>query len=104
MSREALLQSAQENFKLARSDSNATLTEEQIKLLRYQKSMEDVLQESIVGKPLHDTVKVLLMRNELKLADKLRSEYKISDRRYNLQIYFSSILFKYIFFQIVINK
>ncbi|KOX72193.1 Vacuolar protein sorting-associated protein 16 like protein [Melipona quadrifasciata] len=82
MSREALLQSAQENFKLARSDSNATLTEEQIKLLRYQKSMEDVLQESIVGKPLHDTVKVLLLRNELKLADKLRSEYKISDRRY----------------------
>ena len=84
MSREALLQSAQENFKLARSDSNATLTEEQIKLLRYQRSMEDVLQESIVGKPLHDTVKVLLLRNELKLADKLRSEYKISDRRYNL--------------------
>ncbi|RLU24437.1 hypothetical protein DMN91_002526 [Ooceraea biroi] len=82
MSRDALLQSAQENFKLARSDTNASLTEEQIKLLKYQRSLEDTLNESVVGKPLHDTVKILLLRNELKLADKLRSEYKIPDRRY----------------------
>lgn len=84
MSREALLQSAQENFKLARNDTNAALTEEQIKLLRYQRSMEDTLQEIIVGKPLHDTVKILLLHNELKLADKLKSEYRISDRRYDI--------------------
>ncbi|XP_029034323.1 vacuolar protein sorting-associated protein 16 homolog [Osmia bicornis bicornis] len=82
MAREALLQSAQENFKLARNDTNAALTEEQIKLLRYQRSLEDILHESIVGKPLHDTVQILLSHNELKLADKLRSEYRISDRRY----------------------
>lgn len=82
MSRDALLQSAQENFKLARNDTNASLTEEQIKLLKYQRSLEDTLHESIIGKPLHDTVKILLLRNELKLADKLRSEYKIPDRRY----------------------
>ncbi|XP_029166053.1 vacuolar protein sorting-associated protein 16 homolog [Nylanderia fulva] len=82
MSRDALLQSAQENFRLARNDTNASLTEEQIKLLKYQRSLEDTLHESIVGKPLHDTVKILLLRNELKLADKLRSEYKIPDRRY----------------------
>lgn len=81
-SREALLQSAQENFKLARNDANAALTEEQIKLLRYQRSLEDTLHESIVGKPLHDTVKILLLHNESKLAEKLRSEYRISDRRY----------------------
>lgn len=82
MSKDALLQSAQENFRLARNDTNASLTEEQIKLLKYQRSLEDTLHESIVGKPLHDTVKILLVRNELKLADKLRSEYKIPDRRY----------------------
>ncbi|XP_076673507.1 vacuolar protein sorting 16 [Andrena cerasifolii] len=81
-SREALLQSAQENFKLARNDTNAALTEEQRKLLRYQRSLEETLHESIVGKPLHDTVKILLLHNELKLAEKLRSEYRISDRRY----------------------
>ncbi|XP_043252548.1 vacuolar protein sorting-associated protein 16 homolog isoform X1 [Colletes gigas] len=82
MSREALLQYAQENFKSARNDTNAALTEEQIKLLRYQKTLEDTLHKSIVGKPLHDTVKMLLLHNELKLAEKLRSEYRIPDRRY----------------------
>lgn len=78
-----MLQSAQENFKLARNDTNASLTEEQIKLLRYQRSLEDTLHEPVVGLPLHNTVRMLLMRNELKLADKLRSEYKIPERRYN---------------------
>ena len=82
ISRDALLQSAQENFKLARSDTNAALTEEQIKLLRYQRSLEETLHESVVGKPLHETVQILLLQNEIKLADKLRSEYKIPDRRY----------------------
>ncbi|XP_070168587.1 vacuolar protein sorting-associated protein 16 homolog [Polyergus mexicanus] len=82
MSKDALLQSAQENFRLARNDTNASLTEEQIKLLKYQRSLEDTLHESVIGKPLHDTVKILLLHNELKLADKLRSEYKIPDRRY----------------------
>ncbi|OAD57104.1 Vacuolar protein sorting-associated protein 16 like protein [Eufriesea mexicana] len=82
MSREALLQCALHNFKLACNDTNAALTEEQIKLLRYQRSIEELLQKSIIGKPLHDTVKILLLHNELKLADKLRSEYRISDRRY----------------------
>ncbi|XP_012286642.1 vacuolar protein sorting-associated protein 16 homolog [Orussus abietinus] len=82
MARDVLLQSAQENFKLARNDSKALLTEDQIKLLRYQRSLEETLHESVVGKPLHDTVKLLLLQDKLKLADKLRSEYKIPDRRY----------------------
>ncbi|OXU24054.1 hypothetical protein TSAR_010562, partial [Trichomalopsis sarcophagae] len=81
-SRDAMLQSALDNFKLARCDTNASLTDEQIKLLRYQRSLEETLHESVVGKPLHDTVKILLLNNEIKLADKLRSEYKFPDRRY----------------------
>ncbi|XP_066599627.1 vacuolar protein sorting-associated protein 16 homolog [Prorops nasuta] len=86
-SRDALLQSAQENFKHARNDTNASLTEEQIKLLRYQRTIEETLSivssnETIVGESLHDTVKFLLMKNELKHADKLRSELKVPDRRY----------------------
>lgn len=80
--RDALLQNALEKFKMGRFDSNASLTEEQIKLLKYQRSLEDTLNEQIVGKSLHDTVKLLLLQNEIKLADKLRSEYKIPDRRY----------------------
>ena len=76
-----MLQSALDNFKLARCDTNANLTEEQIKLLRYQRSLQETLNESVVGKSLHDTVKILLSHNEIKLADKLRTEFKFSDRR-----------------------
>ncbi|XP_046492707.1 vacuolar protein sorting-associated protein 16 homolog [Neodiprion pinetum] len=82
LSRDTFLQSAHENFKLARNDLNAALTEEQIKLLRYQRSLADTLHQPVVGKPLHDTVKLLLLQNEIKLADKLRSEYKLPDKRY----------------------
>lgn len=67
---------------MGRFDTNATLTEEQIKLLKYQRSLEDTLHESVIGKSLHDTVKLLLLQNEIKLANGLRSEYKIPDRRY----------------------
>lgn len=81
MSRDTFLQSAQENFKLARNETNSALTEEQVKLLRHQRSLEDTLHQSVVGKPLHETVKLLLLQNELKFADKLRSEYKLPDRR-----------------------
>lgn len=82
-----MLQSAQENFKLARNDTNAALTEEQIKLLRYQRSLEETLHKTMVGKSLHDTVKILLLQNELKLADKLKSEYRIPERRYSAYLY-----------------
>ncbi|XP_011500721.1 PREDICTED: vacuolar protein sorting-associated protein 16 homolog [Ceratosolen solmsi marchali] len=81
-SRDAMLQSALDHFKLSKHDANSCLIDEQIKLLRYQRSLEETLHESVVGKPLHDTVKVLLLHNEIKLADKLRSEYKFPDRRY----------------------
>ncbi|XP_014227020.1 vacuolar protein sorting-associated protein 16 homolog [Trichogramma pretiosum] len=81
-SRDAMLKSAYDNFKLAKCDTNASLTDEQIKLLRYQRSLEETLHESVVGKSLHDTIKMLLMNNEIKLADKLKSEYKVHDRRY----------------------
>ncbi|XP_063994060.1 vacuolar protein sorting-associated protein 16 homolog [Diachasmimorpha longicaudata] len=80
--REALLKNAQEKFKTGRFDMNAALTEEQVKLLKHQRSLQDTLKEQIVGKPLHDTVKLLLLQNEIKLAENLRSEYKIPDRRY----------------------
>ncbi|XP_074104817.1 vacuolar protein sorting 16 isoform X2 [Cotesia typhae] len=82
LTREPLLQNAQEKFKMGRYDTNAAFTEEQVRLLKYQKQLEETLRESVIGKSLHDTVQLLLMQNEVKLADKLRSEYKIPDRRY----------------------
>ena len=81
-SRDAMLQSALTNFKLAKCDTNASLTDEQIKLLRYQRSLEETLHEFAIGKSLHDTIKMLLMHKEIKLAEKLKSEYKVPDRRF----------------------
>ena len=35
-----------------------------------------------MNKSLHDTVSQLLEEGELKIADKLRSDFKLSDRKY----------------------
>lgn len=74
--------SAQERFKRAKSDVNAQLCDEQMKLYKYQKDLENKLKTAFYGLSLHETVKRLLVLKEVKLADKLRTEYKMPDRRY----------------------
>lgn len=80
--REASLVAAQESFKRARNDVHATLCEEQLKLNKYQRTLEEKFNKDFVNKSLHDTLYALLSMQEVKLADKLRSEYKVPDRRY----------------------
>ncbi|GLH07116.1 Vacuolar protein sorting-associated protein 16 homolog [Gryllus bimaculatus] len=80
--REASLAAAQDSFRRARADLNATLCEEQQRLLRYQKGLEDKFGREFSGLSLHDTVRALLLMREVKLADKLRAEYRVPDRRY----------------------
>jgi hypothetical protein len=48
---------------------------------RYQKTLEDQFRREFVGRSLHDTVYLLLLLRETKLADKLRTEYRVTDRR-----------------------
>jgi len=48
---------------------------------RYQKTLEDKFRREFVGRSLHDTVYLLLILHEIKLADKLRTEYRVTDRR-----------------------
>lgn len=79
---EASLSAAQESYRRARNDFAAGLCEEQQKLLRYQKTLEDKFRREFVGRSLHDTVYLLLLLHEIKLADKLRTEYRVTDRRY----------------------
>ncbi|CAH1401892.1 unnamed protein product [Nezara viridula] len=80
--REASLVAAQESYKKAKLDLHASFCEEQLKLLKYQRSLEEKFKRDFVGKSLHATVKLLLSAQEVKLADKLRTEYKVPDRRY----------------------
>lgn len=80
--REASLVAAQESYKKAKIDLYASFCEEQLKLSKYQRSLEEKFKRDFIGKSLHATVKQLLSMQEVKLADKLRTEYKVPDRRY----------------------
>ncbi|KAK3890447.1 hypothetical protein Pcinc_005604 [Petrolisthes cinctipes] len=80
--RVALLQSATGLFRKGRSEAQQQLTEEQIKLYRIQVRLEESYQHSFTDLSLHDTVHQLLLSGQLKEADKLRSEFKIPERRY----------------------
>jgi hypothetical protein len=79
---ELMLSSACESYRRGKLETNAALCEEQAKLLRHQRSLHDKLGGGgFVGLSAHDTLCKLLSMRELKLADKLKQEYKIPDRR-----------------------
>ncbi|XP_026677997.1 vacuolar protein sorting-associated protein 16 homolog [Diaphorina citri] len=81
-SKEACLLGAQENYKKAKNEFAATLCEEQIKLMKYQRQMEESLKFDFQGLTLHETLEKLLSLQKVKLADNLRTEYKVPDKRY----------------------
>lgn len=80
--REASLAAAQDAFRRARAESSAALCDEQQRLLRHQRSLEDKFGREFSGLSLHDTLRALLLAREVRLADKLRTEYRVPDRRY----------------------
>ncbi|XP_048477907.1 vacuolar protein sorting-associated protein 16 homolog [Plutella xylostella] len=79
---EASLISARECYKKGKNDLGVSICEDSRKLCKQQSSLQETYGASFVGLSLHDTVKKLLEQGEVKLADKLRSEYKMPDRRY----------------------
>ncbi|XP_046392085.1 vacuolar protein sorting-associated protein 16 homolog [Ischnura elegans] len=79
---EASLYSAAENFKKAHNDSLSSLCHDQLRLLGQQKNLESKFGRAFVNLSLHDTVSLLLHLRQAKLADKLRAEHKVPDRRY----------------------
>lgn len=83
--RDAILTSALEAYKKGRKDLYASMCEESIRLIRYQRDIEDKIpgaKNKFIGKTVHDTCKLLLEMDELKLAEKFKSDYKIPDKRY----------------------
>lgn len=71
-------------YKRAKNEFMASICEEQIKLLKYQQQLEQQLQfgKTLVDLSLRDTIKELLSAKQSKLADKLRSEFKVSEKMY----------------------
>ncbi|XP_043223806.1 vacuolar protein sorting-associated protein 16 homolog [Amphibalanus amphitrite] len=76
------LVAAQDCYKKAKNEFWATQTEDQHKLLKYQSSLEESCNREYVGLSLQDTIKQLILSDRHKLADSLRNEYKISDKRF----------------------
>ncbi|KAF7282142.1 vacuolar protein sorting 16 [Rhynchophorus ferrugineus] len=82
--RDALLTSAMEAYKKGRKDLYASMCDDTLKLLKLQREWEDKLNIAggLVGKSVHDTCKQLLREKELKLAEKVKNDFKIPEKRY----------------------
>ncbi|KAB0801758.1 hypothetical protein PPYR_03944 [Photinus pyralis] len=79
---DASLTSAVEAYKKARNDVSFSICEEALRLLKYQRSLKDKINEDLVGKSVHDTCTRLLELKDIKEAERMRSNFKIPDRRY----------------------
>lgn len=89
---EMILNGSAEMYRKGRCEANASLCEEQAKLLRHQRSLQEKLNMShLLGLSVTDTLKKLLLMKEFKLADKMRQEYKIPDRRCSGMIWCTTV-------------
>lgn len=70
------------NYKKAHKELEAELTDDHRKLMKQQKSLEEKFSRSFYGLSLHDTVRELLVLGDIKLAEKIRSEHKMSDKHF----------------------
>lgn len=76
------LQEAQENFQKARDEFSTKATDEQLRLVRQQGLLEEESDRSFVETSLHDSLRNLLMLNNVKKADSIRKEFKVSEKRW----------------------
>lgn len=65
-----------------KNDFNVKQTDEQIKLLKYQRRLEEEFNRPYMDLSLHQTIYRLTMENNNKVAEQLRKEFKVPDRRY----------------------
>lgn len=75
------------SYKKAHKDIESELCDDDRKLMKQQKALEEKYTRSMLGLSLHDTIKELLVLGDLKLAEKMKNEHKMSDRHfYSLRI------------------
>lgn len=76
------LRSAADSFKKARNDFAAQMTENQLKLLKYQEKLQKTMRINCVDDSVHKTIEKLIVYKEYKLAEELKKEFKVPDRRF----------------------
>ncbi|KAJ6638263.1 Vacuolar protein sorting-associated protein 16 like [Pseudolycoriella hygida] len=82
-------------YKRKHKNLEAELCDDARKLLKLQQTLNaddkyNIDSTPIYGLPLHDTIKRILNIGDIKLAEKIKNEYKVPDRRYwwiRIQVY-----------------
>ncbi|XP_056606714.1 vacuolar protein sorting-associated protein 16 homolog [Triplophysa dalaica] len=80
--RVALLQNSVDEFYKAKNEFAAKATEEEMRLLRFQRKLEEEKGEPLVGFSLHDTITALLSVGLHKRAEQLYKDFRVSDKRF----------------------
>lgn len=81
------LQEALSNFQKCRDEFCIKAAEDHLKLVRQQILLEEESEQTYVETSLHDTLSTILLAGNLKKAELLRKEFKVSDKRWwNLRI------------------
>ncbi|KAM4023866.1 vacuolar protein sorting-associated protein 16 homolog [Anomaloglossus baeobatrachus] len=80
--RVAELQNAVDEYNKGKNDLAAKVTEDQIKLLRIQRSLQEKLDKPYLDHSLHDTIYKLIFDGMHKKAEQLYKELRIPDKRY----------------------
>eukprot|EP00069_Balaena_mysticetus_P012496 bmy_07660T0 len=79
--RVAALQTAADAFSKAKNEFAAKATEDQMRLLRLQRRLEDELGGRFLDLSLHDTVTTLILSGQNKRAEQLARDFRIPDKR-----------------------
>ena len=80
--RVASLFTAVKQFRQAKSDIWATITEDQIRLLKIQAGYQQRFGSSVMDSSLNDTMKLLLTHHDWREFDDLAKKFKVPERRY----------------------
>ncbi|KAF6089760.1 VPS16 core subunit of CORVET and HOPS complexes [Phyllostomus discolor] len=79
--RVAALQTAADAFYKAKNEFAAKATEDQMRLLRLQRRLEEELGRQFLDLSLHDTVTTLILDGHNKRAEQLARDFRIPDKR-----------------------
>ncbi|KAK7877787.1 hypothetical protein WMY93_031547 [Mugilogobius chulae] len=80
--RVAALQNAVDEFNKAKNDFNAKATEDEMKLLRFQKKLDEEKGAGLQGLSLQDTMEALLNLGLHKQAEQVSRDFRVPDKRF----------------------
>lgn len=76
-----MLTSAVKQYRQAKAEIAACLTEDQVKLLKIQSGYETKFGCPVIDVSLNDTLKLLMRRRDLKETEEMVKKFKVPERR-----------------------